>query len=158
MALVFLFILAIATAIFRKAYRGESFATAFLFGIIVCVIGFSGLWAFIGHFFIPDKVAIGIGWPVGSPFQKEVAFANLGIGLLGVLCIWFRGNFWTATVIMNSTFLLGAAYIHVNEIMVKGNFNPLNAGPVLYFDILIPALTIILIIIKHYREPELSGR
>lgn len=144
--------MALAMAIFQRYKRGAGFVDALLLGILVCLVGFSGLWAFVGHFFLPDQVARGIGWPTGSPFQREIAFTNLGIGFLGVLCFWFRGNFWTAAVIMNSTFLLGAAYVHVNEIVGKGNMNPLNAGPVLYFDIFAPLITIALLIAKYHGE------
>jgi len=55
-------------------------------------IGISGLYAFMGHAFFPNKVAAYIGWPPGSPFQFEVAIADLSFGVLGILCFWFRGN------------------------------------------------------------------
>ncbi len=44
-------------------------------------------------------VAASIGWPAGSPFQFEVGIANLSFGILGILCLKFMDNFWTATVI-----------------------------------------------------------
>ena len=151
MSFIFI-VLAVVMALFQKYKRDAGFVEAFLLGILVCLVGFSGLWAFTGHFFVPDMVAKAIGWPTGNPFQQEVAFTNLGIGVLGVLCLWFRGGFWTATVIMNSIFLLGAAYGHIKEIVGKGNMNPLNAGPVLYFDILVPLITIVLLIAKYHGE------
>ncbi|HOD42750.1 MAG TPA: hypothetical protein PKW98_08770 [Candidatus Wallbacteria bacterium] len=135
-------------------YMREKFAEAFLLGFLICCVGFTGLYAFMGHFFFADRVAQGIGWPAGNPFQKEVAFTNLGIGILGFLCIWIRGNFWAAAVIMNSTFLLGAAYIHYMEIIQKANLNPLNAGTVFYFDILIPVITLGLLIASRLTKSE----
>ncbi|HNY11322.1 MAG TPA: hypothetical protein PKK26_06985 [Candidatus Wallbacteria bacterium] len=151
---VYLLILAIAIGIFQKVYRGKCFVTAFLLSLIVLTVGFTGIWAFMGHYFKADMVAQGIGWPAGNPFQKEVAFTNLGIGVLGILCIWFRGNFWLATIIMNSVFLLGAASIHIKDIIEKGNMNIYNAGPVLYADILGPLILIGLFIAKQYTDPE----
>ena len=47
--------------------------------------GFASITSFIAHFFFSDMVASSIGWPLGSPFQKEVAGANLAVGLLGFL-------------------------------------------------------------------------
>lgn len=143
---------AIAVGAFQKFYRGVAFASAFILGFLVCSVGFGGLWGFTGHFFLPDKVAQGIGWPTGSPFQQEIAFTNLGIGILGILCIWLRGNFWTATVIMNATFLMGAGYVHIKDIIEKSNMSPLNSGMILYSDFLIPIITIILLIMKHIQE------
>lgn len=151
---VYLLILALIITAFQKVYRKKSFITAFLLSLIVLTVGFTGLWAFMGHYFKADMVAQGIGWPTGNPFQKEVAFTNLGIGILGILCIWFRGNFWLATIIMNSVFLLGASSIHIKDIVEKGNMNIYNAGPVLYADIFGPLLLIGLYIAKQYTDPD----
>lgn len=115
---------------------------AFLLSLLVCSIGLQGLYAFIGHFFLSDEVAKGIGWPAGNPFQKEIAFTNLGYGILGIMCIWFREGFWLATIIGHSAFVMGAGYIHILELKKKKNKNPFNAGPILYFDILLPLLMI----------------
>lgn len=148
----FLIALAAAMAAFQKYRRGRVLPEALLVSILFCLVGLSGLWAFTGHFFVPDQVARGIGWPTGSPFQREIAFTNLGIGVLGVLCLWIRGNFWTATVIMSSVFLLGAAYGHVKEIVTAGNNNVYNAGPVLYYDIFIPLICIALLIALNRQD------
>ena len=81
--------------------------------------------------FLSAQVAANIGWAPGSPFRLEVAFANFSIGVLGILCYWVRGNFWTATVISSSIFLLGAAYSHIINILQYANYAPGNAGSVL---------------------------
>lgn len=54
----------------------------YLFGIGVAG---SGIGGFFGHFFISDSVAKSIGWPTGNLFQLEVGFANLAIGILGII-------------------------------------------------------------------------
>lgn len=112
-------------------------------------VGFSGLLAFYGHAFLPDKVATSIGWATGSPFQFEVAVANLAFGVLGVLCIRFRDGFWLATGIGYATFLFGAAYGHIREIITAGNYAVNNAGPILYIgDIAMPTLILSLLMAK----------
>lgn len=146
--------LTIAMALFQKYRRNAGWTDAFLMSILFCLVGISGLWAFTGHFFVADKVAQGIGWPTGSPFQQEIAFTNLGIGILGILCLWLRNGFWTATVIMSSTFLLGASYVHIKDMIEKGNMNPLNSGLILYIDIFIPLFAIALLITKHYVDKK----
>ena len=65
----------------------------------------SGLF---GHFFLSDTVAQSIGWPKGNPFQLEVAFANLAIGVLGIVAMGRRHGFREATVIAVSVFSLGS--------------------------------------------------
>ncbi|MGA2677329.1 MAG: DUF6790 family protein [Methanobacterium sp.] len=71
----------------------------FFLWIFLILIGFGSIWAFIGHVFSANMVAASIGWPAGSPFQFEVGIANLSFGILGILCLKFMDNFWTATVI-----------------------------------------------------------
>lgn len=39
-----------------------------LWYFVVILIGFGGIWNFIGHSIMADTVATGIGWPTGSPF------------------------------------------------------------------------------------------
>ncbi|MGZ7050289.1 MAG: DUF6790 family protein, partial [Methanobacterium sp.] len=75
-----------------------------------------------------------------------VGIANLSYGILGILCLKFRDNFWTATVIAISVFYFGAAYGHVINMMQTGNMTPGNAGFALYIDIIIPIILICLLI------------
>jgi hypothetical protein len=96
---------------------------------------------------LADQTARAIGWPTGNPFQSEVAVANLVVGVLGILCYWIRGDFWLATVIATSVWLLGDAVVHIYHIVVNHNYHPGNAGLPFYFDILLPLLLIVLLII-----------
>ncbi len=140
----FLFIL--ISKIKSRPLSRERIVEIFLLSFLVIAVGFGSIWAFIGHFFLSAQVAANIGWAPGSPFQYEVAFANLSIGILGVLCYWIRDNFWTATVISSSIFLLGAAYGHIVNMIQFSNYAPGNAGSVLYMDIFGPFILIILFV------------
>ena len=124
--------------------------TTFLLYFLVVRVGLGGLWSFRGHFFFADQVAAYIGWPAGNPFQQEVAFTNLAFGLLGVLCIWWRGNFWVATGVGVAIFLLGAAWVHLQDIRKRHNFQPGNAGAVLVGDLLNPLLLGVLLLAHHW--------
>ncbi len=129
----------------KQPRTGKRMAEIVLLWLLVINTGFGVIWAFIGHMFAADEVAASIGWPAGNPFQTEVAVANLAIGTLGILCYWFRDNFRTAAVIATSVWLLGAAAIHVREIVATGNYNPGNAGLIFYMDIIGPLLLIVLL-------------
>jgi hypothetical protein len=118
----------------------------FLLSLLVISVGIASLIGFIGHIFFADRVAIDIGWATGSPFQQEVGFANLAIGILGITCIWLRGNYWVATVIAATIFLWGAAYGHITDIIVHSNYASGNAGGALYNDLLVPLIAIALLI------------
>ena len=110
---------------------------------LLCVQwGFGAVLTAVPHIVVPDQIAELIGWPSGSPFQVELGFASLGTSLLGILSIWHRGWFWLAPIVARSVFLLGAAYVHVNDIFAHNNLSPGNAGPVLFYDIVVPILAI----------------
>jgi hypothetical protein len=95
----------------------------YLFGVGV---GANGLGGFSGHFFASDQVAEAIGWPSGNPFQLEVGFANLAMGVLGVIAIHRRDGLREATVIAVTVFSLGATIVHVMDILATGNLAPGN--------------------------------
>jgi hypothetical protein len=120
-------------------------AEIFLLWFLVITVGIQGVFAFIGHTVYADTTAASIGWPAGNPFQSEVAVANLTVGVLGILCYWMRGNFWTATVIGFSVWFLGDAVVHIKDIVVSANYAPNNAGVTFYLDILVPVILIALL-------------
>jgi hypothetical protein len=121
-------------------------AEIFLLWFLVIIVGVTGVFAFIGHTAFADATARSIGWPVGNPFQSEVAVANLSVGILGILCYWMRGNFWIATVIGFSVWWLGDAVVHIRSIVVDANYAPDNAGVTFYLDILVPVILIALLV------------
>src|SRR5215218_2796801 len=95
----------------------------YLFGVGVAG---SGIGGFSGHFFISDSVAESIGWPTGNPFQLEVGFANLAVGILGVVAMGRRDGFREATVIAATVFGVGATVVHVMDVIASGNLAPGN--------------------------------
>jgi hypothetical protein len=140
-------------AVKKESRSREKIVETLLFYLLLFFVGFAGLMAFVGHIFMPDKIAQSIGWPMGNPFQTEVGVANLAFGVLGILCIWLRKNFWLATAIGYSTFLLGAGVVHIREIVVNQNLAVNNAGAILWInDIAIPLalLTLAIIYVRSY--------
>ena len=106
---------------------------AFVFD--VGAVGF--LFGFIPHVFFADQAAKLIGWPAGNPFQFEVGLHDGGWGILGFLCVLFGGGFWLATAIGWSFFMFGAAWGHIRDIVVAGNYAPYNFMPA-FTDTFIP--------------------
>jgi hypothetical protein len=103
----------------------------FLLWQLVIATGLGGFLAAAGHLFIADDVARSIGWAAGSPFQTELAYACLAMGVLGVTCFWFRDGFWLATIVFATVFLGGTAIVHVQQMMRLGDFAPGNASTVI---------------------------
>ena len=100
-------------------------------------VGIEYLNNFVMHVIFADYTAKFIGW-ANSPFQLEVGFASLGMGIAGLIA--FRQNlaFRVATFIPPAFFLLGAAGGHIYQIMTTRNMAAGNAGSILWTDILLP--------------------
>jgi hypothetical protein len=116
------------------------FQNALVYGLGCQMVGFA-----IGHLFFGNKIAAYIGWKKGDPFQFEVGAADLGIGVLGIMCAWFSGPFWLATVIVSSIFLEGCVVGHIRDMIRNRNFSPGSAGFVFYWGLLFPILLIVLL-------------
>ncbi|MDO8953307.1 MAG: hypothetical protein Q7V63_00450 [Gammaproteobacteria bacterium] len=139
---VYLFLMALAISIVEIVFFHQPMRECLLLNFLLINTGLQGIVGFVGHFFNADIVAKGIGWPQGNPFQTEIAFANLGMGALGLTCLFLKGDFWLATIIMRSIYSWGAAYTHVVDLFKKNNKAKYNAGPVLYFGLFYPFLLI----------------
>jgi hypothetical protein len=112
--------------------------------LLVLGIGVSGVWGFVGHFFLSEQVALSIGWAAGSPFQLELAFYHLASGLVGLQCLWIRDRYWIAAGSIPALFALGAGLIHVQDFLASGNDASANWGSaVLVGNFLIPLTLIV---------------
>ena len=115
---------------------------------VLGVSGAIGMFNVITHTFFADSVAASIGWPTGNPFQTEVGFANLAIGVVGFACFW-RYDFWLPAVIAKSVFAWGAGLTHVLDIVAAGNLASNNAGPILAWDFFLPAVMVALYVLAR---------
>lgn len=135
----------------RKILNKGQIIDLYLLYFLVGGVGIIGGIGFIGHVFFANEVARMIGWPTGSPFQFEVGCHDGAWALLGFLCLYYRDNFWTATAVGWSFFLLGATYGHIKQTIVSGNFEPYNYGMILP-DFLVPVILLMLIVMRHRNQ------
>lgn len=128
--------------------------------ITIYTIGLSGWFSvssgIFGHIIYADEVAKGIGWPLDSGFQMELAFAAIGIGIIGGIGFWKR-SFWLPFIIAKSTFMWGAGITHVIHMIHHSNFSPSNTGIVVYWDFLFPMILIVLYTL-YRREQKVTCR
>ncbi|MDX1642812.1 MAG: DoxX family protein [Thermoanaerobaculia bacterium] len=134
---------------------------ATLLYLLVLGLGVSGIWGFVGHRLMSDSVAAAIGWELGSPFQHELAFYHLGVGLAGLGCWWIRDRYWLAVGLIPSVFLYGAGLVHLQDFLATGNTSPGNWSlPILFGDLIVPTALLILLVLRRgqHQEPgEVSG-
>ena len=142
---VYIWILAIslpaAFHLLVAGYRDRARASEAVLMYVLGVSGAIGMFNVVLHTVFASEIATSIGWPVGSPFQTEVGFANLAIGILGFACFW-RYDFWLPAVIAKSIFAWGAGLVHVLDTVAAGNLASNNAGPILAWDVLLPVVMI----------------
>ena len=124
--------------------------------IFIFSLGLLGLWAFVGHVMFPVQAAAAIGWPP-SPFQFEVGYANLGLGLASLYAAFTTFYARVAVAIAASCFLVGAGIGHVHDIMAYDNLTPGNAGPILVTDFLTP-MAVLVLLIASARRPSKRPR
>ena len=98
----------------------------FMIYLFAISVGANGLGGAFGHLFLSDQVAEGIGWAAGSPFQLEMGYANLLIGVLGFGAIGRRDGFRAATIIATTILGVGATIVHLQDILATGNLAPGN--------------------------------
>jgi hypothetical protein len=126
----------------------------YLIYLFMLGVGASGLSGFFGHVFMPDTVAESIDWPKGSPFQQEMGFANLALGVLGLIAAGRRDGFREATVIAVTIVGVGATLVHVIDMLQEGNLAPGNSIQSAA-NLLKPALLIPMLIVSRRSEAAL---
>jgi hypothetical protein len=130
----------------RERHKGPARALEiFLVWWMVVAVGVAAIFGAMFHLFDGPSTAREIGYTNGDGgFQTEVAFADLAIGVLGVLCSRFRDGFLLAAVIAVSIAYLGNAYGHLHQEAVHDNHDPDNTGLLLWSDFIVPLVAIAL--------------
>lgn len=134
----------IAEIVTLVAGGGDDFLRWSTMNAVLFLIGSSSLGSGIAHLFFGPVIARSIGWAPG-PFQFEVGAANLGIGISAiVMAAAFGPETWLGPIIVATVFLFLAGIGHIREIVKKHNLSINNAGPILFLDFLMPAVTLFL--------------
>jgi len=126
----------------RRSTRGAVAAT-YLIYLLFIYVGLMGVFTAYAHVFRPDQTSASIGWST-SPYEYEVGMADLTVGVLGVLCLWIRGNFWLATAIANAVWLLGDAVGHIRQLVLYNDHAANNSGIFLGAEIITPLVILYL--------------
>lgn len=121
--------------------------------LLFFAVGLGGIWGFIMHAFFSSITTNNIGWKA-SPFEFEIALANLALGVAGIIAAFANWSYRAAVVTVTTVFLWGAASGHIYQIIISGNLNPGNAGAILWTDILIPLLLLILLPLTYLKKSD----
>lgn len=146
---LFFIIVAVLTTMVKlrraKAHHTVMTAGYTLWGeLIFYAVGFGFLWAFVFHAFVQQVAATSIGWQP-SPFEWELAWAELGIAFVALLSLSRGYEFRLAVTLILAIFSFGAAAQHIQQMLCCQNYAPGNAGLILWInDIALPLLLLVL--------------
>ena len=115
--------------------------------VLFLALGLTSLWSANAHAFATERVARSIGWPM-SPFQKEIAGANLGIELGAIAAAFIGRPAGWAIFVVGASFLWSAAATHVWDMVKSKNFAINNAGPIFWWDIVTPLTLLIVLLVE----------
>lgn len=137
----------IVTALIQLAINGFSGGVATICSTIllhqfVVTSGLIGIIGFYINVIRADKTAKQLGWP-GGPFQIKYGFAQLGVGVMGVLSIWLRGPFWVGTLITLYIYGISGLWTHSLELKKKGKADPIEIANIILDVIYHVGLTIL---------------
>jgi apolipoprotein N-acyltransferase len=105
--------------------------------------GIGSLWMTVAFLVFPDVMATAIGFP-RTPFLFEIAFANLGLAIMGFRAASASARERITIGLGGGMFLWGALAGHLYQWFAGGDHAPGNTGGVLVNDVLIPAVMVIL--------------
>ena len=93
----------------------------------VVTFGLLGIIGTITNIIKAEDNAKALGWP-GGPFQIKYGFSQLGLGVMGVMCIWFRGGFWLGTLVSMYIYGVSGLWSHIAEMKRQGKATVNDVG------------------------------
>jgi hypothetical protein len=116
--LILLAVLA-AAALHVSRTGGRSRARIGEIGLLYMLVGYCGvpmLLASLYNLARPEHVAEILGFPAGNPFQQFLGSAYVGMSVLALLALRYRGGYLVAPAAIWAMFFAGATLIHLNDL------------------------------------------
>lgn len=141
--LVVAWVLAIVGVTPPGANPSDEFADTAMRWMMTMPAGYLVIASGIMHTVFARSTAKNIGWTTNG-FQYELGFVSIGLGIAGVVAAYVGGTSWLVLSIALSVFLLGAAGLHLKEMVRDRNFAWGNTW-VLIYDIGLPVSLVALL-------------
>ena len=123
---------------------GDEFAQTAMRWMMTMPAGYLVIASGIMHTVFARSTAKNIGWTTNG-FQYELGFVSIGLGIAGVIAAYLEGTSWLVLSLVLSVFLLGAAGLHIKEMVRDRNFAWGNTWVLLY-DVGLPVSLIALLV------------
>ncbi len=110
----------------------------------IVTFGLVGLIGCIINIFRADQTAKQLGWP-GGPFQVKYGFSQVGLGVMGIMAIWFKGPFWIGVLVTMYIYGLSGLWSHTYEMVKNRKADGISIGNIImdiFYQAFITALSI----------------
>lgn len=105
-------------------------STRILLDQFIVTFGLVAVVGMLTNVFFANKTAKMLNWP-GGPFQIKYGFAQLCLGAMGVMAIWFRGPFWAATLVNMYMYGLSGFWTHSQEMIQNKKLDASNVSNII---------------------------
>lgn len=126
MFVILILLLLLGTAIHYRLSAERTRRRAAELTLVYVLVGYCGvpmvavaIWSLLS----PDQAARGLGLAPGGTFQQFFGFAYLGLSLIAVMAIWYRGAFLLGPGVAWSVYWAGATIVHVLEAAGQGTLS-----------------------------------
>jgi len=137
-----LFILSFITPFIHQVFfnknNNETVLTLLLKYSLFFNIGCLFFSSALGQLLYPRTIALELGWAF-SEFQRELAFSEISVGILGLICNLFDYHFWLATSISAVIWLIGSAFSYLYYGIIYNSSMFSTGAFVIYWNIFIAA-------------------
>lgn len=92
-------------------------------GLLYLLVGYCGvpmLGVSAGVLWRPDRAAEMLGFAAGNPFQGFLGYAFLGMSVMAILSLRYRGTYLIAPAITWAVFFAGATAVHLRDYAARG--------------------------------------
>jgi hypothetical protein len=107
-------------------------------------VGLTGLYVAFFQVFYPDIVADMLGWHL-SPFQFQLAAANIGFGMVGLFSLKASYSFRLAAVLANVCWMWGDVLSQLYQFFMFQNYSIGNVGTWFWMSLVIPFILLLCI-------------
>lgn len=139
-----------------QALTPSNIGRSLLRWLFVFPLGTMAIWDFVTYGFLPQTVADRFGW-APSPFQMEVAFANLGLGAASLYAAFVKRPARIAVALVAACFLVGSGLSLVNNILDGDDLAAGVAGAILLKHFLTPVVVLLLLFLGPQTEEAVAA-
>ncbi len=100
------------------------------------LVGYCGVPMLVVSLYLlisPERAAAAFGFTASGPVIAFFGWAYLGMSILSLLALYYRGAYLVAPVVVWAVYLGGATFVHLGELAARGGGGGHGGGPLEIF-------------------------